>query len=187
MPANPVAARVIEAGAVGITIEDGTAPVDLTCRKIAAARASADRLGIDLFVNARCDVCLRGLAPAGARVAETLSRGVKYQEAGASGLFAPGVVDAGELRDLVAGSGMPPDVMARNGLPDGAGLEALGARRLGSGGDLAEALYGRLRDLACDFLRTGDCDPLAGGAMSCPDLKALMVKDQAAATGASGV
>ena len=169
-------AQVIEAGAVGVNIEDGPAPVDLTCRKIAAAREAADRLGLDLFINARCDVYLRGLAPAGAQVAETLARGAKYRDAGASGLFAPGVVDPGEIRDLVAGSAMPLNVMARNGLPDGAGLEALGVQRLSSGGDLAEALYGRLRDLAGDFLRTGDSEPLDKGAMSYPDLNALMVK-----------
>lgn len=170
-------ARVIEAGAVGINIEDGPASVDLTCRKIEAVRASADRLGVDLFINARCDVYLRGLAPPGEQVAETLSRGAKYREAGANGLFAPGVVDPDEIRDLASGSALPLNVLARAGLPDGAGLEALGARRLSSGSDLAEALYGRLRDLASDFLRTGNCEPLEAGAMSYPDLNALMVKD----------
>ena len=169
--------RVIEAGAVGINIEDGPAPVDLTARKIAAIRAEADRLGVDLFINARCDVYLRGLAPEGAQVEETLRRAAQYRDAGASGLFAPGVVKADEIKALAEGSGMPLNVMARAGLPDGAGLEALGARRLSAGGDLAEALYGRLNKLAGDFLQTGECDRLAEEAMSYPDLNALMVRD----------
>lgn len=170
-------ARVIEAGAVGINIEDGPAPVDLTSRKIEAIRAEAIRLGVDLFINARCDVYLRGLAPAGAQVEETLRRAAQYREAGASGLFAPGVVKPDEIKALAEGSQMPLNVMARAGLPDGAGLESLGVRRLSSGGDLAEAVNGRLRDLATDFLETGRCDPLSEGAMSYPELNALMVKD----------
>lgn len=169
-------ARVIDAGAAGINIEDGSAPVDLTCRKLEAARAAADKAGVDLFINARCDVYLRGLAP-GREVAETLDRAARYREAGASGLFAPGIVDADEIREVAAGAGMPLNIMARKGLPDGAGLEALGVRRLSSGGDLAEAVFGRLQSLASAYLKSGDCEPLLDGAMTYPDLNALMVKD----------
>jgi 2-methylisocitrate lyase-like PEP mutase family enzyme len=175
--ADANAARVIEAGAAGVNIEDGSASVDLTCRKIEAVRAAADRVGVDLFINARCDVYLRGLAPEGAQAEETLQRAARYRAAGASGLFAPGVVNPEEIRALAEGAGMPLNVMARKGLPDGMGLEALGVRRLSSGGDLAEAAFGRVRDLASAFLASGDANPLTDGAMSYPDLNALMLKD----------
>lgn len=171
-------ARVIDAGAAGINIEDGSAPVDLTAAKIAACRAAADKAGVDLFINARCDVYLRGLAP-GREVEETLARAARYREAGASGLFAPGIVEPDHIRAVAAGCGMRLNIMARKGLPDGKGLEALGARRLSSGGDLAEAVFGRLRSLAAAYLVSGDCEPLLDGAMTYPDLNALMVKDQA--------
>ena len=168
------AARIVDAGAAGVNIEDGPASVDLTCRKIEAVRAAADQAGVALFINARTDVYLRGLAPEGERVAETLARAARYRDAGASGLFAPGIVDPDEIRAVVLGAGLPLNVMARAGLPEAAGLEALGVRRLSSGGDLAEALYGRLRDLASAFLSSGDSEPLGHGAMSYPDLNALM-------------
>src|SRR5262249_4050863 len=74
-----VIARVIEAGAVGINIEDGSGAPDLLARKIAAIKETAKRLGADLFVNARTDVYLRGLAPEGQRVAEVLARGKRYR------------------------------------------------------------------------------------------------------------
>jgi 2-methylisocitrate lyase-like PEP mutase family enzyme len=170
------AARIIEAGAVGVNIEDGTASVDLTCRRIAAVWAAADRAGVPLFINARTDVYLRGLAPEGERVAEVLARSARYREAGASGLFAPGIVDPDEIRAVALDAGMPLNVMARAGLPEAAGLKALGVRRLSSGGDLAEALYGRLRDLAAGFLSSGDSEPLDHGAMSYPELNALMAR-----------
>jgi len=90
--------QLLEAGVVGINIEDGSDAPELLARKIAACRAAADAAGVKLFINARCDVYLRGLAEPGTpRVAETLRRAAIYQQAGASGLFAPGVTDEGEI------------------------------------------------------------------------------------------
>ena len=45
---------------------------DLLCLKIERAKRAGQHFGIDLFVNARTDVYLRGLAPEGKRVDETL-------------------------------------------------------------------------------------------------------------------
>ena len=53
--------------------------------------------------------------------------------------------------------------------------EALGVRRLSSGGDLAEAAFGRIAGLAADFLLTGASEPLAEGAMPYAEINALML------------
>ncbi len=53
---------VIGAGAVGINFEDGGRDPELHVRKIETARKAADETGVALFVNARIDVYLRGLA-----------------------------------------------------------------------------------------------------------------------------
>ncbi len=172
-------ARVVEAGAVGINIEDGAGSPDLLCRKIEACMEAAGRLGVRLFVNARTDVYLRGLAGEGERVDEILRRGKLYRDAGASGLFAPGVVAVDEISALVEGCGLPLNVMARPGLPDAKGLASLGVRRLSAGGDLAEALYARLAALAGDFLADGASEPLAEEAMAYADLNRLMQVAQA--------
>jgi 2-methylisocitrate lyase-like PEP mutase family enzyme len=42
---------IIEAGAVGINIEDGAGSPDVLCAKIETARRSAARAGVDLFIN----------------------------------------------------------------------------------------------------------------------------------------
>ena len=55
------------AGAVGINLEDGASPPEVLCERIAATKRGAARAGVDLFVNARRDVYLRGLVPHGAR------------------------------------------------------------------------------------------------------------------------
>ncbi|MCE3262671.1 MAG: isocitrate lyase/phosphoenolpyruvate mutase family protein [Pseudoduganella sp.] len=150
--------QLLQAGVVGINIEDGGSPPELLARKIAAARATADAAGIELFINARCDVYLRGLAEPGARVAETLRRAAIYQAAGASGLFAPGVTDEGEIAALAQGSSMPLNVLARTNLAPPARLAALGVRRLSAGSAPAEAMLGRLRVYMERFQQSGAID-----------------------------
>ena len=72
-------ASLIEAGAVGINLEDGSGSPDLLCAKIARIRRVAADLGVDLFVNARTDVYLRGLVPAPDRLAEASARAARYR------------------------------------------------------------------------------------------------------------
>src|SRR5437879_451967 len=81
---------VIGAGAVGINLEDGRRDPDLHARKIEAARKAADATGVPLFINARTDVYLKGLAEGEAAYAETVRRAERYRAAGASGIFVPG-------------------------------------------------------------------------------------------------
>ncbi len=166
-------ARVIDAGAVGINLEDGSGAPELLCAKIDAAKRSAARLAVDLFVNARTDVYLRGLVPPGERVTETLARAERYRAAGADGIFAPGVVDAAEIRALVKGAGLPLNVLAWAGLAPASELEALGVRRLSAGSSIAAAVFGQITTLASGFLRTGASAPLSEGAVSYGELNAL--------------
>jgi 2-methylisocitrate lyase-like PEP mutase family enzyme len=167
-------AGVIDAGAVGINVEDGVGDPDLLCAKIERAKRAGVRLGVDLFVNARTDVYLRGLAPADRRVDGTLARGERYRAAGADGIFVPGLADATEIQAIASAARLPLNVMARPGLSSPSELEALGVRRLSAGSWIAEAIFGRIASLAADFLRTGASAPLAEGAMQFAAINALM-------------
>lgn len=166
-------ARVVEAGAVGINIEDGGSAPDLLCLKIERARRAGRHFGVDLFVNARTDVYLRGLAPEGKRVAETLARARLYRDAGASGIFVPGLLDPTEIRAVAADAGLPLNVMAWPGLPEAAELAQLGVRRLSAGSGISQALWGKAAALAGEFLKTGRSEPLGDGAMAYPAINAL--------------
>ena len=166
-------ARVVEAGAVGINIEDGSSAPDLLCLKIERARRAGQHFGIDLFVNARTDVYLRGLAPEAKRVAEVLARAKLYRDAGASGLFVPGLRDPQEIRAVATDAGLPLNVMAWPGLPGAAELAQLGVRRLSAGSGIAQALWGKASALASDFLKSGKSEPLGEGAMAYPAINAL--------------
>ncbi|HEX6120273.1 MAG TPA: isocitrate lyase/phosphoenolpyruvate mutase family protein [Dongiaceae bacterium] len=166
-------AKVVEAGAVGINIEDGSNAPDLLCLKIERALRAGNHFGIDLFVNARTDVYLRGLAPEDKRVTETLSRARLYRDAGASGIFVPGVRDAAEIRAVASGAGLPLNVMAWPGLPAADELSRLGVRRLSAGSGISQAMWGKAAALATDFLKSGKSEPLGEGAMPYPAINAL--------------
>ncbi|HEX5341112.1 MAG TPA: isocitrate lyase/phosphoenolpyruvate mutase family protein [Duganella sp.] len=164
--------RLIDAGVSGINLEDGNDAPTLLADKIRAIR----RLGRDIFINVRTDVYLRGLAPEGERVAEVLRRAALYKEAGANGLFVPGICKADEIKTVAASAGLPLNVMDWPGLPSHDELQQLGVARFSAGSGIAQALWAVAAGMAKDFLATGNAGPLIGQAMPYGDLQALFVK-----------
>ena len=94
--------RAAETGAVGINIEDGSGPPDALCAKLSRIRDALASRGLDVYINARTDVYLRALAPPDARVAMVLERAARYREAGADGLFVPGVTQADAIGQIAS-------------------------------------------------------------------------------------
>lgn len=166
-------ARLADIGVAGINLEDGNASPDLLCAKIEHIKRACARVGTDVFVNARTDIYLRGLAPAGARVEPTLSRATRYREAGADGLFVPGLAERGEIGAIASDAGLPLNLLLRPQLPDIDELASLGVRRLSAGSDLAEFAHGLTRQLAEGFLRSGRLARDAAEAMEYGDLNGL--------------
>src|SRR5262249_23923183 len=97
-----IVSAILAGGAVGTNIEDGSGPPARRCAKVAAARTSATRAGVALFINARTDVYLRGLVPRAQAIEETVARGRRYQAAGADVLFVPGLTDADAIRAIAS-------------------------------------------------------------------------------------
>jgi 2-methylisocitrate lyase-like PEP mutase family enzyme len=166
--------QLIDAGAAGINIEDGTGRPELLSAKIEQAKRAGVRRDVDLFVNARTDVYLRALAPEDRRVEETLARAKDYRAAGADGIFVPGVTSAADIQRIASAVGLPMNVLARPGLPPASELAAMGVRRLSAGAWIAEHLFGRMAPLVAGFLRDGRSEPLAEGAMSYAEIQALL-------------
>ena len=168
-----VVTAVMEAGAVGINLEDGADSPELLGSKIAHARRAAGRMAINLFINARTDVYLRGLATGAAAIEETVRRARIYADSGADGIFVPGVVDPDDIAALVEAIDRPLNVLARPGLPDAVALQALGVRRLSAGSGICQSLYGQTRRLTEGFLRDGASEPMSEGAMAYGEINAL--------------
>jgi len=164
---------LLEVGVVGINIEDGNGSPDALCRKMEAVRRMATARGVDLFINARTDVYLRGLVAPHDCVAETRIRGARYRDAGASGLFVPGLVAQDEIAAIARDVALPLNVMAAAGLAPSVELAQAGVRRLSAGSAIAQAVWGRARALAADFLRDGSGVTSAEGTMNYGALNAL--------------
>ncbi|TDV40097.1 isocitrate lyase/PEP mutase family protein [Actinophytocola oryzae] len=139
--------KVVDVGVVGINIEDGaTAQV----QRIADARAA----GGNVFVNARIDTFLQGVGG----VDETVERARRYLDAGADGIFVPGVVDPDIIRELVSRISAPLNIMVWAGAPSVAELAELGVRRISVGPAITTAAYSLVRDAATEILRAGTYD-----------------------------
>jgi methylisocitrate lyase len=134
-------AAALEAGAVGCNLEDSF-PADGRLRpaadqvaRLAAARRAAEAAGVPLFLNARTDVFFKKPAAEhdGAMVEAALQRARAYADAGASGLFVPGLVDERLVARLVEASPLPVNIMAMPGVPARARLAELGVARISHG------------------------------------------------------
>lgn len=139
---RPNIRRVIEAGAVGINFEDqiiggeGLYSIDVQCARIAAVRQAADEASLPLFVNARTDLFLKKDVSEHneALVDEAIARAEAYMQAGASGIFAPGLRHENLIRKLCDASPLPVNIMIYSGAFAPGQLAACGVSRISYGG-----------------------------------------------------
>ena len=180
--AAEVVRAIAAAGAVGVNLEDGSDPPDLLCAKIAAAKDAVARAGLDVFINARTDVFLRGLVAKEERVGETVRRARRYQAAGCDGIFVPAASDPAMIRELAAAIELPLNVMVVPALPAVAELAKLGVRRVSAGAAIAQAAHGLTRRLATQLLEAGTYEALFEAPATYAELNALFAGMPAIAT-----
>ncbi|MFI8454247.1 isocitrate lyase/phosphoenolpyruvate mutase family protein [Kitasatospora sp. NPDC085464] len=156
---------LVGAGAVGVNLEDSTVvggplfPVAEQAERLRAARTAAAAAGLpELVVNARTDVFLFGLGG----LDDVLVRAEAYAQAGADGLFVPGLLDLDALTELCRRSALPVNAMAVPGGPSVAELAATGVRRISVGTGLAQLAYTAARRAAVELLGAGTLTQLDG-------------------------
>src|SRR5207245_3489709 len=115
----------IDAGAVGCNLEDSF-PANGKLRetvdqanRIRRARRTADAANTRFFINARTDIFFQRPPEQhdDAMVAEAIERARAYADAGADGIFAPGLVDISLIAHLAEGSVLPLNIMIGDGTP----------------------------------------------------------------------
>lgn len=132
-------ARAIDAGAVGGNIEDGVEsglrPIAEQAALLARARAAADARALPFFINARTDLFLQRPADAhdASLVEHAVARAQAYADAGADGLFVPGLVAPALIEALVQRSPLPVNIMSMPGCPPLQTLAQLGVARVSHG------------------------------------------------------
>lgn len=133
---------VIKAGAIGINFEDqivqgdGLYDIYEQEERIRAIRDAADETGVPLFINARCDVVLPldTATHDEGHLEQMIERAAAYAEAGASGFFAPGLVNADFIERLCNASPLPVNILVWPGVPSSKRLAELGVARISYGG-----------------------------------------------------
>lgn len=133
--------KIIDAGAIGINFEDqlvggtGLHPVELQAERIRAIRTMADRRGVPFFINARTDLFLQeaDTTKHAGLLDEAFRRADAFEASGASGFFAPGLVDPELIGRLCEKVTLPVNIMARPTTPDNATMAKLGVARISYG------------------------------------------------------
>lgn len=160
-PAAELVERMLEAGAVGLNVED-TVHSEGRMRSatehadyIGAIRQAADAAGVDVVVNARTDVFLkkdRFDDP----VAEAITRLRACEEAGARCVYPVGVPDAATLQTMLDALSGPVNVIANPRTGSAAGsleaLTAMGVHRVTFGPKLMQELSPDLEALVRPWL-----------------------------------
>ncbi len=178
--AGQTARRVIEAGAVGMNLEDTTndsqrtlADLSLQLEKIGAVQEAGRALGVPIVLNARTDVYLLEVGAAENRYGEALRRLTAFRDAGADCLFVPGLRDAETIRRLVAELKHPVNILAVPGSPSIPELEKFGVARVSLGSGTMRAALGVLAKIMQELNSTGTYANLEG-APSHAELNRLM-------------
>jgi len=167
---------VVEAGGVGVNLEDALADPGVLVDRIRAAHETAAGLDVPLFVNARTDVYLRSTADSVAKLGDAVSRLRAYEAAGADGLFAPGVDDPATIRELVTAVGRPLNILAGAGVPPVRELERLGVARVSVGSGPMRATLGLVRRIAERLLGDGTYEAFLADAPSHGEVNAMLTR-----------
>ena len=134
-------ASVVSAGVVGCNLEDsfpadGTMrPLAMQIERIAAARQAADSAFRGFFINARTDVYFQTVPAArdDDLKAQLIERALAYADAGADGIFVPGLTDVETLARICSALPLPVNVMVGKGMPSLDQLAAAGVARISHG------------------------------------------------------
>jgi 2-methylisocitrate lyase-like PEP mutase family enzyme len=148
----------IDVGLAGCSVEDHTGreddPIyhaDLATERVLAAAEAAHAGPRKLVLTARSENYVQGRPD----LADTIARLLSFQEAGADVLFAPGLRDIGEIRELVAAVERPVNVLAVPGAPSVDELAEAGVSRISVGGGFAFAAYGAAVQAGRELLDEG--------------------------------
>lgn len=158
-------ARLIEAGAAGLNIEDSLAgatsarrPIAEAAARVAAARAAADAAGVPLAINARTDT----LAGSPDNWSEAIDRANAYVDAGATSIFMLDLQTERQVADAVAAVRAPIAVFAHPGYLSLARLAQLGVGRISFGPQILGLTLQHLGAAAAQLTARGEYPPELG-------------------------
>jgi 2-methylisocitrate lyase-like PEP mutase family enzyme len=158
-------AEIIQTGVVGINIEDGLhgpiRSIDDAVARLSAARDAAQRAGVPIVLNARCDIFHLQHGPEEMRFAATLERCKAYLAAGADCVYPFGLRDLTTIAAFVKAIAAPVNVTGRAGMPDATAFERMGVVRITIASAPTLVAMSAIQKLATELRATNGFDALA--------------------------
>jgi 2-methylisocitrate lyase-like PEP mutase family enzyme len=151
------ARRAIAVGVVGANMEDRLRPLAESVSAVEAVIAAGAAEGVPFVLNARTDAFVRaGDRPIAESIADAITRGRAYLDAGADLVFVPGILNAEVTEQLVEGIGQRKiSVIGLPGALSAAEYEALGVARISYGPMTQRVALTALQDVAADLYADG--------------------------------
>lgn len=153
--------ELIEAGAVGLNLEDsiadGTAlaPLEVHAAKVKAVREAGVRAGVEVVINARTDAFFLSGEGLEDPFAEAVRRARAYRVAGADCIFVPGIKDIAAIAGLIEAAPGAFNILGGPGAPGVEKLRAVGVRRISLGSGPYRAALGLARRIAGEMRAGG--------------------------------
>lgn len=170
----------IEAGAVGINIEDSTkgqgrrlVDISYQVELLKAIQQLSSSMDMPLVINARTDVYLLPSGDPASRLEQAVQRGNAYLQAGADCFFPIGAGDAQTIGDLTRAIKGPINILAGPATPSISELTKLGVARVSFGSGQMRAVLGHLKRIAHELLEQGTYTSMADEMMSNAELRSL--------------
>ena len=170
---------VIEAGAVGINIEDfehsskRLLPVERQLERLRGLIRLRKETGIPFVINARTDAIRFAAGGEGAKMREAVRRARAYRDLGVDCVYPMGLSGADSISAFVKALDFPINVMVRVGLPPVPELKRLGVARVSFGPSASYAALGLLRRASREVRGKGTYENLTEGAITFDELNAL--------------
>ena len=150
---------LLKIGVAGINIEDADPKqrghlfsIAEQAEKIRAIKDLASKVNVPLFINARTDVFWLNVLPQEEHLPETLVRLQAYQNAGADGVFVPGLTNLDLIAEIVKIVRVPLNLLAGNWVKDLTALKLMGVSRVTMGSSATRECAGNLQILARHYL-----------------------------------
>jgi len=146
-------------GIAGVSIEDSTGTpatplydIELAVARVAAARGAIDAGTVPVLLTARSEGFIAGVPD----LDETIRRLVRYKEAGADCLYAPGLSSLEQVRAVVqAVAPVPVNVLVGRPFATVSELADAGVRRISVGGALARTAWAAVLRAAREITADG--------------------------------
>lgn len=181
------AKAAIDAGAVGINLEDSTGndenpffEISEQVNRIKAIRSMAESRGIHLVINIRNDIFMLGKEGHSEKFKQTVKRANIYKEAGADCIFVPDIGDFNEqiITDLVKEIDAPLNIIAADNIPPVQKLEEIGVARLSFGPRPMRAMLSLLGKMQKELFENGTYKIMSAGTLSYDEINSLLRKNK---------